>query len=61
MTGHRGRPRKLTDAQAADVREWYRQWLAIPKPIDKARQYGVNPTTLHAIATGLAYKTPSRK
>jgi hypothetical protein len=52
-----GRPRKITDAQVAEILAWYDQ----PRTIEqKAKAMGLNPATVGwVIQTRGAYKQPS--
>lgn len=55
-----GRPRKLTDSQVAEIREWYAARLKLPKPKDILRAYGISTGTLSQICRGFQYKTSFR-
>jgi hypothetical protein len=51
-----GWPRKLNDAQAQRVREWYAKISALPTARGFARELGVDTSLLYRIGKGLAYK-----
>ena len=52
-----GRPRKLTDAQVAEILEWHRSRKTLWQV---AREYGVSPTTIqNVIDANGHYKQPS--
>lgn len=55
-----GWPRKLTDAQAEEIREWYALRNSIPCGAEIAKKYGVADSLVYQIGRGLAYKTQRR-
>jgi hypothetical protein len=55
--GHGGWPRKLTDAQVLDIREWYEKVQALPTGLDKAREHNIDTSLLYRIGRRISYKT----
>lgn len=55
-----GFPRKLTDAQVREIREWYAARMAMPSGFDLAKKYGVDNTLIYRVGRGIAYKTSHR-
>lgn len=56
-----GWPRKLTDAQAQEIREWYALRTATPSGAEIARKHGVDTSTVYKIGQGLTYKQRSAR
>jgi hypothetical protein len=53
-----GRPRKLTDAQALEIRTWDKLRNALPTPREIRRAYGISSAQLSLICRGMIYKVP---
>lgn len=55
-----GRPRKVSDAGIAEIRDWHRIWKSLPRPRQMRQRFDISESTLKAICRGHLYKTSPR-